>query len=133
MAKVPFVMPPEIKQGVVVSKTPTYVRLYCEGGTYIAHISENKLHYPIGAKLEFEARTHDGVPSAKIVRVVSSRTEVTSLLHLLYQNVEDEYVVYDLVDIVSIGKLAIFCHTNKVVYKGIVHSNGKTRYLFLKR
>ena len=133
MPKIPFILPPTIIQGVVVSKTPTYLRLFSEGTLYIAHVSENKLHYPIGAKLEFEARTHEGVPSAKITRVVSSRTEVTALLHLLYQQVDEEYLVYDLVDIVSIGKLPMFCRQHGVVYKGIIQLQGKTRYLFVKK
>lgn len=120
---------PIIRQGVIVGKYPTYLKIMSEGVVYIGHQSANKLHYQIGCKVQFEEYSHEGAPCARITKVVSSRSEVTVLLHTLYEKIEDRFIIFDLQDIAEHG-LKKFCLIKKVEYMGVISIGMKTRYLF---
>lgn len=121
------------REGIVVSRRPTYVQVLHDGTLYTAHFSVNKSHYQIGVKVKFTTYLHEGVSCAKIAGTVKVRTDVTALLHTLYEKVEEEFIIFDLVDIVLTGSLRAFSKKHSVEYAGVIKIGNSVRYLFKKR
>ncbi len=120
------------KEGVVISRRPTYLQILYEKKLIVAHFSVNKQHYQVGSKVVFTTYQHEGVPCAKISGTVKVRTETTALLHQLYEKADAEFIIYDLVDIALHRTLSAFERANSVKYVGVIRQGSAVKYLFQK-
>ena len=105
------------------------MKIISGGKSYNAHTSENNLHYPVGAKVEFSVYLYEGIPAAKITKLVNAK-EALKFFEDLHKDLP-AYFVYKLEELYP--SVTDFAKSRGLKYIGPVEISGKVRYLFQPR
>lgn len=122
-------VPDEVSDGVVFEVLPTYLKVISNGEVYTAHQTQNKMHYPVGSKVEFVKLYHPH-GAIKINKVLSGKSELTEMFKELYEPAHKVYIAYTIEEVLRVGMLRDFCEQNNLMYMGFVTFANKNRLLF---